>query len=112
MGATLRFIRAFEHGFAREISNCLHRYPRIRDLVTNPYDFVGNTAAKLQQARAHAVELAGDHALDELGNSHADLRGASELQAARARARNTRLIFRLRPGRFETIHSIIGGNGE
>ena len=112
LGATLRFIRAFERGFAGEISNCLHRYPRIRDFVTNPYDFVGNTTTKLQQARAHAIELARDHALDELGKSHADLKGSNELQAARARARNTRLIFRLRPGRFETIHSIMDKNGE
>ena len=66
----------------------------------------------LLQIRGHAVELARDHALDELGKSHADLTGGNELQAARARSRNTRLIFRLRPGRFATVHSAMGQSGE
>ncbi|CAK0894975.1 unnamed protein product [Prorocentrum cordatum] len=112
LGATLRFIRAFERGLAGGISNCLRRCPRIRDLVANPCDFVRNATAELQQVRARSVELARGRALGEPGRSHADLRGSSELQAARARTRNARLIFRLRPGHFETAHSIMDRNGE
>ena len=62
--------------------------------------------------RSHAVELARDHALDELGKSHADLVGGNAFQAAKSRARNIRLIYRLRPGRFAALHSILGERSE
>ncbi|CAK0848639.1 unnamed protein product [Prorocentrum cordatum] len=112
LGVALCFIRAFERGFATDVSSCLLRYPKIRDLVDNPYAFEGNVSAKLQRLRDHAMELARDHALDELGKSHADLTGTDAFTAAKARAKNNRLIFRLRPGRVSAVDCVLDEHGE
>eukprot|EP00959_Pyramimonas_sp_CCMP1952_P111033 2322907-Pyramimonas_sp.AAC.1 len=58
------------------------------------------------------MELARDHALDELGKSHADLTGTDAFTAAKARAKNNRLIFRLRPGRVSAVDCILDEHGE
>ncbi|CAK0834700.1 unnamed protein product [Prorocentrum cordatum] len=47
----------------------------------------------------HAIELAKDHAMDELNKLHDDLNELSEEQAMRRRQRNHRLLTRLAPGR-------------
>ena len=38
----MKLIRSIECGFPGEVSKCLARYPGIRDLITNPYDYSGN----------------------------------------------------------------------
>ena len=106
IGVTMRFIRATEKGYASDISSCLLRYPTLKDLVVNPYSFTGNLSRHLLKVKDHVVQLARDHALDELGKSHADLVGSDGLRAQQTRQKNTRLIFRTCPGRSCNIGAV------
>ena len=112
IGVTMRFIRATEKGYASDISSCLLRYPTLKDLVVNPYSFTGNLSRHLLKVKDHVVQLARDHALDELGKSHADLVGSDGLRAQQTRQKNTRLIFRTCPGRSCNIGAVQNKNGE
>eukprot|EP00959_Pyramimonas_sp_CCMP1952_P036459 763250-Pyramimonas_sp.AAC.1 len=38
LGITMKFLRASEQGSLGEISRCLEWYPKLCDLVDNPYD--------------------------------------------------------------------------
>ena len=62
----MKFLRASESDNAGGISQCIERYPLLKDLVHNPYDFDSNPGHRLRLVRRHAVELAKDHAVDEL----------------------------------------------
>lgn len=116
LGTTMKLIRAVECGLPGEVSKCLVRYPRLRELIGNPYDFAGNLSIRLRELRQHAVELARDHALDELAAASAD--GQGELQeeeghrARRTRQRGARLIHRLAPGRSAGIAAVADARGE
>ena len=66
LGVTMQFLRASEQGHFGSISTCLERYPHLKTLVTNPYDMGGNAWTRLQHVRDHAVEIAREHAVDEL----------------------------------------------
>ena len=65
----MKLIRSIECGLPGEVSKCIVRYPPLRDLVHNPYDFSGNLSVRLRDLRRHAAELARDHALDELATA-------------------------------------------
>ena len=81
LGLTLRFIRALETGRIGAINECLLRYPKLKDFVRNPYLVMGGDSFGWRRLQDHAVELARDHALDELGKLHQDLPGLSEFEA-------------------------------
>ena len=99
LGVTMKFLRCSEGGFATGVSQCILRYPLLKDLVDNPYAFDSNHGRRLRLVRLHAIELAKDHAMDELNKLHDDLKELSEEQAMRRRQRNQRLLTRLAPGR-------------
>ena len=80
--------------------------------MVNPYSFTGNFSRNLLRVKDHVVQLARDHALDELGKSHADLVGSDGLRAQQTRQKNTRLIFRTCPGRSCNIGAVQNKNGE
>ena len=42
IGTSTKYIRAMEKGYGSDISGCLDRYPKICELVANPYDFQDN----------------------------------------------------------------------
>ena len=111
LGVVMKLIRGLENGFLSDVSACLERYPKVAEYVSNPYDTTGNLSEKLKKLRDHAVELARDHALDELRKSHEDLAGGNTFAAQRARQRNNRLIFRLAPGRSSTFGAIQDSEG-
>ena len=106
LGVTIRFIRAFESGFLGVISTCLARYPTIKDKIANPYDIGGNITLKLQRLRDHAIELAKDHALGELGQAHKDLSEGDNIRGQYKKQKANRLIHRLAPGRSGTVAAI------
>jgi len=85
LGVTMKMLRAIETESPGEVSRCFRRYPHLATLVDNPYAFDGNRSRRLRALREHAVELAREHALDELGKAHTDLVGDDEQLAARAR---------------------------
>ena len=49
-----------------QISRCLLRYPRIAELVTNPYVLYGNLSVSLRRPKGYAVELARAIAMERL----------------------------------------------
>ncbi len=66
LGVSMTFIRASEQNLPGEVSACILRYPELKELVQIPYDTAGNLSRKLRRVSDHAIELARDHALDEL----------------------------------------------
>ena len=72
LGITMKFLRAAEQGHLGEISKCLELYPDIRLYVDNPYQIEGNMTTMLRGIRDHAINLAREHALDELGKPGGD----------------------------------------
>ena len=112
LGATMKLIRSVENGFLSDISDCLERYPKLAEYVVNPYGVTGNLSAKLRGLKDHAVELARDHAVDELNKSHDELAAGSTFVAQRARQRNNRLIFRIVPGRSGSFGAIQDDKGK
>eukprot|EP00959_Pyramimonas_sp_CCMP1952_P148856 3113916-Pyramimonas_sp.AAC.1 len=66
----------------------------------------------LRGARLHAVQLAREHAIYEFGHSHPDLKSQDTFRAAQARQRNTRLIYRLAPGRAGGVSAMQKPSGE
>ena len=112
IGVTMKFIRAAENGYINDISSCLLRYPLLKEVVENPYAIGGNMSRQLQKAKDHVVQLAREHALNELGKSHQDLLGEDGQRASQARQRNTRLIFRAAPGRSCNIGAVQTKRGD
>ena len=106
----MKFLRASECGYIGEISQCILRYPPLKHLVGNPYVTGGNPTTRLQGVRDHAVALAREHALDELGKVK-DLAKEDLFKAQRQRQKNTKLIFRLSPGRGGSIGALEDSRG-
>ena len=88
------------------LSTCVERYPHLGNLLDNPYDPKYHTSRYLLPVREHAVELARDHALDELAKASAAAKRGEELQAARRRKKATQLLYRLLPGKGIGIGAI------
>ncbi|CAK0832879.1 unnamed protein product, partial [Prorocentrum cordatum] len=112
LGCTVKFIRAAEAGRVHEISTCLLRYPSLRDHVDNPFVVEGNMSRHLRGVRLRAIQLAREHAIDELGKSHADLTSEDDFRATQARQKNARLIYRLAPGRAGGVSAVERPDGE
>ena len=74
------------------MSKCIIRYPLLKDLVENPYNFDSNPGRRLRLVRLHAVELAKDHAMGQLSQLHEDLKDLSDDQTLQRRRRNYRLL--------------------
>ena len=87
-------------------------YPALTGLVDNPYEFGGNLSARLRRLRDHAVELAREHALDELGKATAAAKGADLEHAARAKRKYSHILYKLMPGRSGSIRAIQKRSGE
>ena len=68
-----------EQGFWGNNSLCLTSYPALSSLVGNPYETSGNVTISLKQIRNHAVDLATDIALADLGAAQHDSQ-ANDLQ--------------------------------
>ena len=108
----MKFIRSSEAGFLGAISACIARYPSLKGLVDNPYVVEGNLSVKLRKARGHAIELAREHALDELNQAHADLVNGDATRAQYRKQKYTRLLFKIAPGRAGAINAIRNQRGE
>ncbi|CAK0897895.1 unnamed protein product, partial [Prorocentrum cordatum] len=112
IGVTMKFIRAVENGFVNSISDSLLWYPLLKDIVGNPCALDRNNSRHLRPARDHAIELAREHALDELGKSHKDLTSGHTQRAMQARQRNARLIYTITPGRSCSVGAVVDAAGE
>ena len=112
LGITLRFLRALEVGRLGSVSSCLLHYPKLKDLVRNPYLKWGGDPSSWRRVQDHALELARDHALDELGKLHRDLPGLSESEASVRRKKNLLLIHRLAPGRGASVQAVRDDHGD
>ena len=112
LGTTMKFIRAFEGGHLNEISSCIARYPKLKELISNPYAIDGNTTVKLRAIKDHAIDLAREHALDELSLAHRDLENGDTIKAQHRRQKSTRLLYRLAPGRSGAVDAIRSPSGE
>ena len=112
LGVTMKFIRSSEAGFLGAISACIVRYPSLKGLVDNPYDVEGNLSIKLRKVRAHAIELAREHALDELNQAHADLVNGDATRAQYRKQKYTRLLFKIAPGRAGAVNAVRNPRGE
>ena len=111
LGVTMRFLRAAEQGAPGSVSTCLLRYPALRELVDNPYELGGNATLRLQRVRDHAVALAREHAINELGKAKQEEQKENSDRASRARKKATRLLYRLMPGRCSAVRAIIDKAG-
>ncbi|MDA8582658.1 reverse transcriptase domain-containing protein, partial [bacterium] len=111
LGVTMRFLRAAEQRCPAVISRCLVRYPRIAELVCNPYDFECNLSKSLRQLRDHAIELARDIALAKLQEAQGDEEAGDATERIRQRKRGTRLLFKLAPGRGGGLGAVVDQYG-
>ena len=66
LGMVMKYLRAAERHALSEISVCLMRYPKIHELVDNPYALEGNLSLKLRRLKDHGIELARDVALEQV----------------------------------------------
>ena len=55
------------------VSHCIVRYPKLKEFVLPPHSKLGGGARYYRKVQAHALELAQEHALKELGRLHEDL---------------------------------------
>ena len=99
IGITMKFLRASEVGNPERVSRCIERYPLLRDLVANPYDFTSPVGPRLACVRRHVMELQKDFTMQELTSLHEDLKVLDPVQATRRRRKNHHLVCRLAPGR-------------
>ena len=88
-----------EMGSISGISKCIERYPTLANLVDNPYELEGPVYQRLRLVRTHAIDLAREHAIDELGKLHEDLEEMDAETIHKRRQRNQHLLRRLAPGR-------------
>ena len=99
LGITMRFIRSAEIGNVSALGECLHHYPGLRLLTTNPYAAAEGDLSKLQTFRDHAIELARESALEGLQHLQDAEGAADDLVKVRIRQKNLRLLSRICPGR-------------
>ena len=111
LGTTMRFIRASERQSPSAISSCISRYPALCKMIDNPYDFTAPLHLRLRLIRQHALELAREHALDELSQLHSELTELPAEQAAQKRRRVHQLIHRLAPGRSCATFAVMDKHG-
>ena len=111
IGVVMRFIRASETGAAGAISDCILRYPYLKELVQNPYTFDTNPVQRLRLVRLHVVALAREHALHELRRVQEEDGDMSEEQRSRARNRNMQLLKRLTPGKGCMVGAVFDAQG-
>jgi hypothetical protein len=112
LGITMKFIRSVEGWLCGAIPSCIVSYPRLKDLVANPYDVGGNLSIKLRLVRDHAIELAREHALEELKQVQADMMDGNNSQVQYKKQKCTRLLSRLAPGRVGSVNAIRNSRGE
>ena len=93
----MKHLRAIEQGMAGEVTACLQRLPHLATLVDNPYEVGGNLSIRLSRVREHAVALARDHALDELGKAKDAAKDDDHARAARAKIKVFSISFPLIP---------------
>ena len=55
LGLSMKLLRSVEAGLPGEVSKCIGAYPKLKELVRNPYDFEGNLSVRLKDLRQHAV---------------------------------------------------------
>ena len=108
---TMRFLRAAERGHLTIISKCLECYPKLRELVRNPYAPDISEHGGLEAVREHAVDLARQHTINEMRRLHEDLPGLGEQEAQIRRGRTWRLLARLSPGKCAALSSVVGQDG-
>ena len=65
----------------------------------------------LLPVRAHAVELARAHAIDELTHLHEEQANMTEVARQRKRAANLRLLSRLSPGQGKFVQATRDAHG-
>jgi len=112
IGVSMKYLRASEAGCPERISRCLERYPLLRDMVYNPYDFTSPAGPRLARVRRHIMELQKDFTMQELNSLHADLKDLDPDQASRRRRKNHQLVCRLAPGRSCKSFAIDAPSGE
>ena len=112
LGTTMRFLRALENQATGTITRCLHLYPALAELVETPYEFGGNLTTRLRRLRDHAIELARQHALDELGKATTAAKGGDVERAARAKKKYSHILYKLMPGRGGAVQAVQKKNGE
>ena len=111
LGVTMRFMRASESESLGTISNCLVRYPLLSSLVSNPYEVGGNPAARLRAVKDHAVELARAQAMEMLTRAHDEVEDHDAYEVSRRRKKGARLLYRLAPGKSDSIGAVIDDRG-
>ena len=106
ISVSMQCLRASERGAVQKITKCLHMYPGLKSVLTNPYDVTSNSHVKLRPLRVHILELSRQQAV-------ADMDAAQELEAVgdamrakRKRQRATRLLSRISSGRSGSIGAI------
>ena len=112
VGVAMRFVRASERGSAEAVSTCITRYPLLKELVSNPYDFSSPVHDRLRLAKQHAIELARDHAMQELGRLQEDLSELTDVQVQQRRRRNHRLLSKLSPGKGCSSFALADEHGQ
>ena len=111
LGVTMRFLRASESESLGTISNCLVRYPLLSSLVANPYEVGGNPATRLRAVKDHAVELAREQAMEMLSRAQAEVEDHDDFEVSRRRKKGSRLLYRLAPGKSDSIGAVIDDRG-
>ena len=90
LGITMKILRAMERCMSGEISLCSQRYSVLGSPVENPYEVGGNLTARLRPVRDHAISLAREHALDELGKAKGAAKEGDQTRATRAKQKYSR----------------------
>ena len=111
LGVVMKYLRAIERGTVGEVDVCRRLYPPIDTYVANPYRLDGNITVRLAALRAHAVELARDFALQQLGEANELAATGQEDVAKRKRQRGARLLYKLAPGSCLKIGAIQAEDG-
>ena len=84
---------------------------KLKELARNPYLVMGGDSFSWRRVQDHAVELARDHALDELGKLHQDLPGLSDFEATIRGKKSLLLIRLLAPGRGAALQAVRDEHG-
>ena len=111
LGLVMKFLRSAEKQSLTAMSQCLTRYPLIASLVDNPYDLTGNLTINHRALRDHAVELARNLALEQIGSAQEE-EELGQFEATKRRKNGTRLLHKLSPGKCGAIGAIVDKGGK
>lgn len=111
LGVVMRYLRAAEQRCPSAVSRCLVRYPRIAELVANPYAFEDNLSQSLRALRDHAVELARGIALARLQAAQDGAEDGDMAEVSRRRKQGARLLYKLAPGRGGGLGAVVDQHG-